>query len=439
MIKRRRFPKIFFGWWTVVGGGFLALWGFGFHIWGFSALFKPLAAELGLTRAMTSVPAAVARLEGGFEAPVSGWLSDRFGPRVVILLGIFVIGLGLLLMYFINSFWSYFVVWAIIVATGSNFALTIPIEKAVTDWFVKKRGLAIGIRWVFTGSAGVLMTPLVAWLIITEGWRMACVTGGLVMLVVGLLLSWFCFKPHRPEYYGLLPDGAETEEEVAEARQMIERGVEYAAEIEEVEFTLRQAMRTPAYWLIAVSTAFDGMVVGTIIFHSIPLLTDMGLDSVRAAALTGVLVIAMLPAMFSGGFFADRIKRGNLRFLMGGAMFMEATGITLFLLNPSIPMFCAWYALHYLGVGLGATIRSIMQGRYFGRKAFGSIRGITMLVTAPFGMLAPVYTGWIFDTTGSYTTAFIVFAVVLAVGATAILFAFPPKPPARITDVDKFV
>ncbi len=258
-------------------------------------------------------------------------------------------------------------------------------------------------------------------------------------MFVGLPVAWFTLKPHRPEYYGLLPDGATAEEEVVEARQMIERGVEYAAEVEEVEFTLRQALKTRAYWLITVGGAVSGMVVGVVIIHSIPLLTDMGLDSVRAAGLTGMLVIAMLPAMFIGGLVADRIKTGHMRFLIGGTYLLEAVGITLFLLNPSIPMFCVWYIFHYFGVGFGVTIRTVMQARYFGRKGFASIRGITMLILSPLAVIAPIYAGWVYDTTGSYITAFTVFAGLLALGAFIMFLAAPPKPPAQVTDVDKFL
>ena len=438
MIKRRRFPKIFFGWWTVLAGGLIAFWGYGYRIWGFSALFKPIASELGFSRAVTSTAASIGRLEGGFEAPVTGWLTDKFGPRWIVTAGVFIMGLGLILMYFVNSLWAYLVIWGVILGTGSNIALSIPIEKAVTDWFVKKRGLALGIRWVFTGSAGVLMLPLVAWLIATQGWQMACVVGGVVMLVVGLPLAWFGMKQHRPEYYGLLPDGAIAEEE-AETRRMIERGVEYAAEVEEVEFTLRQSMKTAAYWLIIVAHAAHGMLGGAIIIHSIPLLTDMGVDPVKAAAMAGMTVIVMLPSMFIGGLIADRVKKGYLRFLMAGAYFLQAVGIGLFLLNPTIAMVYVWYTLHWFATGISTPINSILMSRYFGRKGFGSIRGTSSLFMTPVGVIAPIYTGWVFDTTGSYITAFTVFAALLALGAVVMSFAFPPKPPARVTDVDKFL
>ncbi|MBA7615447.1 hypothetical protein ES703_22728 [subsurface metagenome] len=212
MIKRRRFPRIFPGWWIVLTSGILALWGDGFSFYGFSAFFKPIASELGFSRAVTSVAASVRRLEGGLESPLVGWLTDRFGPKWLVLSGVFIMGLALTLMYFVNSLWAYLVVWGVILGTGNNIALSLPLDTTIANWFVKKRGLALGTKILINGFAGAVV-PLVAWLITTQGWRMAAVIGGVVMWLVGLPLVWFFVKQHRPEYYGLLPDGATTEEE----------------------------------------------------------------------------------------------------------------------------------------------------------------------------------------------------------------------------------
>ena len=179
MIKKRRSPKIFFGWWTVIASGTLSLLGMGYYIYGISALFKPIASELGFSRAATSVAASIGRLEGGFESPLTGWATDKFGPRWIVLSGVFLVSLSLLLMNFINSLWAYYVVWGVMLGTGCNIALTIALDTTISNWFVKKRGLAMSIKWVFSGLSGVLVIPLVAWLITVQGWRATCFTWGL--------------------------------------------------------------------------------------------------------------------------------------------------------------------------------------------------------------------------------------------------------------------
>ena len=175
MIKRRRFPKIFHGWWIVLTGGIVAMWGQGYYTAGIGAFFKPISSELGFSRAATSVAASIGRLGGGFEAPLSGWITDKFGPRWIVLAGVFLTGLSLILMNFIGSLWSYLIVWGVLLGTGVNIATTIPVDKAITSWFVKKRGVAVSVKWVFSGLGGVIVLPLIAWLITTQGWRMTCV------------------------------------------------------------------------------------------------------------------------------------------------------------------------------------------------------------------------------------------------------------------------
>ncbi|MBW1709949.1 MAG: MFS transporter [Deltaproteobacteria bacterium] len=167
--------KIFFGWWMTIAGGLLCIWGYGYHTYGFSALFKPIADELGFSRTATSVAASITRFEGGLEAPLVGYLSDRYGPRISVFSGIFLVGLGMLLMYWVNSLWSFYLFWSVICATGINISLSMPLDVAITNWFVKKRGTALSVKWVFSGLSGVIGLPIVAWLIIAYGWRMACV------------------------------------------------------------------------------------------------------------------------------------------------------------------------------------------------------------------------------------------------------------------------
>ncbi len=421
----------------MLASGIISFWGLGYHLWGFSALFKPIAAELGFNRAVISIAVAIGRLLGGVEGPLVGGLTDRFGPKWLVLFGISLFGTGLILMNFIDSLWAFYVVWGVIIGTGGNMALMIPINKALGDWFVKKRGLAQGIRWVFRGFSGVVVLPLIAWLIITQGWRMTCLIGGVVMLVVGLPLAFFFFKRHRPEYYGLLPDGARvTEEEATDTSQMIDKGVKYAAEVEEVEFTLRQAMRTPAYWLLIVAFGVHALSGPAIFTHSIPFLTDIGIDPLKAAGILAVMALASIPSRLAGGLIVDRVKKQHLRFLLGGIYLLQAVGMIAFLLNQgSTAMIYVWFILHGTGMGAGLVLMPLIRARYFGRKALGSISGFSSMFSVPFVITSPIYFGWIYDTTGNYISAFTLLAILLAGAVVLALIVAPPKPPSQVTDI----
>jgi sugar phosphate permease len=323
--------------------------------------------------------------------------------------------------------------------TGLNISASVPLNTAVANWFVKKRGLAQGIRHVFSGLSAVLVLPFVAWLIISRGWRTALVVGGVIMWLVGLPLTWFFVKRHRPEYYGLLPDGATVEEETTETDRMIDRGVKYATEVEEVEFTLRQAVRAPAYWLILIAQAIHLAVGPSISLHIIPFLTDIGIDSFRAAGMIAITSLLSIPVRFFSGFLTDFVGRRRIRFLMGGAYFLEGAGIAVFLLNPTTTTIYVALFLFNAGVGAAWALYSLIIARYFGRKAYGSITGSSSLFMTPIGLAAPIYAGWVYDTTGSYMPVFALFAALLAFATVLMLVALLPKAPAEVSDIRKIM
>jgi sugar phosphate permease len=439
LIKQRRFPKIFFGWWIVLTGGVLDLWGRGYYNFGFSVFLKPIASELGFSRAATSVAAGIGRFEGGLEAPLAGWISDRFGPRRIVLSGILVISLSLILMNFIESLWAFYIVWGVMLGTGINTALSTALHTAIANWFVKKRGLAEGIERGLAGLSGVAVLPLIAWLLSTQGWRTTCVIGGMGMFLVGFPLAWFSLRRYRPEYYGLLPDGAATEEDTADTSRMIDRGIEYATEAEEVEFTLRQAMRTRAYWMLIIATSCYSLSAGALHAHGVPFLTDRGMDPINAAGMMAIMVLSSIPARLAGGILTDRVGKNHVRFLMAGAYFLQALGIAVFLLNQTTTSIYIWFILFGLGMGISLALVFLVSACYFGRKAFGSIRGSLSMFMTPAGVAAPIYLGWTYDTTGNYITAFTLLAGLLAFAAILAFFILPPKPPAQVTDIRKIL
>jgi len=427
---------MYFGWWIVLACSVIGFWGQGISHFGFTSLLKPIASELGFSRAATSVAASIVRLEGGLVFPVVGWVIDKFGPRWMVFAGALIIGLSLMLMNFVHSLWAFYLVWGILLGTGANIGLVLPLEKTITNWFVKKRGLALSIRHMFIGLAATVIIPLIAWLISMQGWRVTCVIAGGVMWIIGLPLAWFFVKQHRPEYYGLLPDGVTTED-AAEISQVIDRGVKYATEAEEIEFTLRQAMRTRAYWLLVVAYASFSIIPPVLVIHSMPFVTDMGIDPVKAGVMIGLMSICGTPGTFIGGFVADRCKKQHLRFLHAGAYFLQIIGFTAFLLRRTLAMVYPLFILHNLSMAIVAPLTGVITARYFGRKAFGSIRGTIMMFMLPVAVLAPIYAGWVYDTTGSYTNVFIVCLSLLTFSTIVISLASPPRLSGQVTDIHK--
>lgn len=440
MIKRKKSPKIFFGWWTVLATGLLSFWAGGFYIYGISPLFKPVASTLGLSRAQTAIPSSTGRLGGGIEGLVSGWITDKFGPRLIVFGGVFFVGLGLILMNYVNSLWSFCLVWGIILGTAHNVSSTIPAFTAVSNWFVKKRGLALSIQNIMNGSSGIIVLPLMTWLIIIYGWQVTCVIGGVIMWVVGLPLAWFFLKPHRPEYYGLMPDGAKTDEQVTSVSQFIDKGVTYATEVEEVEFTFRQALRAPTLWMMVIAQAILILSIVAVNTHTIPLLTDMGIDPLKASTImASSYVTASIPARFVGGLLADRLKKNYLRFLLAGAYLIGAISFAVFMKSQTMVGIYVFLTLFGICKGASMVPFSATLGRYYGRKAFGSISGFSQMLMTPFGIVASIAGGLIYDKTGSYMSAITWITALLFFAAILMSISRPPKPPAKVTDIHDLV
>ena len=355
------------------------------------------------------------------------------------MVGICLVSIGLALMNFVNSLWAYYLVWGLIIGTGINLALTIAVDKALTNWFISKRGLAFGIRFVLIAIGGMIALPVATWLVTTQSWRITCLVWAGVMFA-GVPLVWFFVKQKRPEYYGLLPDGATIESGTeADIDAMIDKGVEYAAGFHETEFTVRQAMRTSAYWMLVIGWACGTIVFGGFNIHCIPFLTDMGIEPTVAGGMMAMMVFFTIPSRFLGGFLADRVSKDRLQFLLAASFLFQAIGITVFLLIPTMAMVYVLLILFGFGSGALTPLRLIIMGRYFGRKAYGSIQGTSQIIISPASLLAPVYTGWVYENTGSYITAFITLAIIAFFGFFLICLTRPPKPPAEVTDVRKFI
>ncbi|MFC1952833.1 MFS transporter [Chloroflexota bacterium] len=426
-MNKRGIRGIYFGWWTVIFSGVLTGMGMGFTGGGMSVLFKPISSELGMTRAATSLAAGISRLQSGIEAPLTGWMSDKFGPRWVIIGGLGLIITGLVLMKYIVAPWHYYLVWGVLIGMGSNLALTIAFDKALTNWFIAKSGLAFGVRFGVIGIISASVVPLIAFLVDGEGWRNACLIWAIV-LSTGLPLTWFLVKQNPPEHYGLLPDGVDPKTDTGFTNSSTQNP-DSVEETIEIEFTLKQAMKTMSFWFIVLAFSCATLVMGSLNLHIIPFLTDIGIDPLVAGGMMAMMVFFTVPARFLGGAFADRIRKDRLQFIIAAAFLVQALGIIAFLVKQNITMAYVMMILYGIGSGAPTPVRLSMGGKYFGRKAFASILGVTMFLTAPLSLVAPIYAGWIYDTMGSYNIAFTTFAILLLCATLFASFIRPPKLP----------
>jgi len=432
--KKKSRPRVFFGWWSVSFIGIVAGLGHGFNTYGISVLFLPISQELGLNRAATSWAPGIGRLEGGITSPLVGWLSDKFGPRWIVVFGIIVAGAGMIMMNFITEVWQYYIAWGALIGLGLNIGLTVAVDKTVNDWFMRRRGLAQGIKFAAIGILGIIVVQAMTPLMKISDWRFTCLLFGIIMLA-SIPLAYIFVRPHRPEHYGMLPDGADTGERKEDEGVDIEtKGAGYASSYEEIEYTFKQAIKTRTFWLLNVAFGVQYIVAGGFNPHVHPFLTDAGLTETAASGLMGIMILFTLPSRFFGGLFADRVPKNRVQFLLTAAFFFQVIGLGTYLLFQNIPSTYVLMACHGLSSGAVTPLVLVILGRYFGRKAFGSILGTMVALLSPVGMLAPVFYGWVFDTTDSYNNALITGLVLAVVAVMVSCLVRTPKLPAGERD-----
>ncbi len=257
MAEEKRKPKLFYGWWIVLGATIADALSGGFYLYGFSAFFMPLINDFGWSRAATSGAFSLSRIEGGLLGPLGGFLVDKFGPRKMMLIGMTMIGAGFILLSRIDSLVAFYLVFTLCIAVGVTLGIHQAVIVAVTNWFIKKRGMALGFASTGMGIGGALV-PVLAWLIVQYGWRDTAVITGLTFWFVGIPIA--LMMRHRPEQYGYLPDGETPEEHVTEGnpestkaeRLLSTNSEKRRASNRDISFTVHQALRTKAFWLVAV-------------------------------------------------------------------------------------------------------------------------------------------------------------------------------------------
>ena len=404
---------VFYGYWVVVAGFLLCVVHGGLYFYGFGAFFKIITEELGTSRAVLSGAFSLARLEGGLIGPLEGWLIDRFGPRKVLLAGIPIMAAGFALMSSVNSVVMFYVVFIFCLSFGSSLSSVAPSSAAVVNWFRRRRSRMLGI--MLTGNGlGSVMVPVVTLLIIQLGWRQALLVLGVVVLVVGWPLA--LVMRHKPEQYGYLPDGETAATTTGDAPT-----ASATADTED-GLTAREALRTPAFWLMSFAFAIRVGVTGSVALHFIPFLTDIGVGLGTAALMVTAIGVVGITGRLAFGWLGDLFPK---RYVATGGLCSLALGLVVLAFASSLWQVALALVLYAPAYGGLATMMFAMRSEYFGRKSFATIQGFMGSVLVLGTVSGPVYAGWIFDVTHSYRIAFLTFS---AASAVAILLILAAKP-----------
>ena len=411
--------RVFYGWWIVCIGCVLDAVKGGTYNVGFTLYFLPVLKEMHLSRAATSLPFSFAKLESAVAGPVVGYLIDRFDLRVMLFLGTLLAGLGFVWLSFTQSYLLFVLVFLGPVTTGFQLGFNHASLAAVNHWFRRKRGLAMALVQTGQSIGGVLILPLVALTVLQFGWRAAAFLSGLGVLA---LLPLAFFVRRSPESMGLLPDG----DRVETADASIAAGPPRAHPPH--DFTAREALRTPAFWLLAAFHSLRNVPYSGVTVHFVPLLVWKGLDESTAAlyvVLTSLATVIVRPLT---GWLGDRQSKQKIGALGVG---LGALGLVILACaDASFWPLVVFAVLFSFGDGINSVTWALV-GDFFGRTHFATIRGWMGMLQSAASMPAAVATGWIYDQTHSYMYAVIAFIAAYAASGM-ILWGLPhPERPTR--------
>ncbi|PYM11626.1 MAG: hypothetical protein DMD81_26355 [Candidatus Rokuibacteriota bacterium] len=413
--------RLFYGWRIVIVGCILDAVKGGTYNTGLTLYFLPVLNELNLTRAATSLPFSLAKLESALGGPVAGYLIDRFDLRVMMLAGTLMAGLGFVLLAFTHSYLFFVLVFVGPVTTGFQLGFNQATLAAVNHWFRRKRGLAMSIVQTGQSIGGVVIVPLVALTVLTLGWRAAAFASGVVVL---LLVPLVFLMRGSPESMGLLPDG--------ERRPALDTSratpALHVSPDDPNEFTASEALRTQAFWLLAAFHSLRNVPYSGVTVHLVPLLVWKGLDEPRAALFVGLTAFCTVIVRPLTGWLGDRKSKQAIG---AAGVFLGALGLAVLTYGGA-----SFWALLVFAIlfSFGDSINSVtwaLVGDFYGRSHFATIRGWISMLQSVASVPAAVFTGWVYDRTHSYTYALLPFIIAYALAGLVLCRLPAPERPAR--------
>ena len=419
---------LFFGWRVVVLCCIVNAVGGGVFFQAFTVFFLPLKNDFAVSSAAVSLLYGAARLEGGFDGPLVGYLISRFGPRAVVIAGICMSGGGLFLLTLAQDYWTFFFIYICIVSIGHNAGYFHPLSTLVNYWFVRHRGVGLSLISAAANLGGMILAPVLSAIILNYGWRAGAMTAGTLILLVGLPAAY----PIRstPESLGLHPDGESPAADPPSDQKPTPL-------IPEPECSVRDALRTRVFWMLAGLISMRLFVTVALNIHLVPILVWGGMGEGAAAYVVSVYALGSVVAILGIGWLGDRWSKPLMSSL--GLLPMALAMIGLVFSQATL-----WLYVLALGLAVAmgtAPLNWALIGDLFGRRSYPTLRGLMGIGYGTMTFLSPIYAGWVYDATGSYSLVLLTFTGVIVIAAALFArlpaFVFPRSggPPLSVASL----
>ena len=395
--------KIFFGWW-VVGGAFVLLFcSVGTQFYAFPVFFEAIVSDMGWSRAQTAAALSFGTLVAGAIGPIIGILMKKIRLRLIMISGSITASVGFLLLSTVSELWQLYVFYGLVLSIGIACIQLIPNLAAVESWFTQKKSTALGIASAGIGAGGAIMAPLAGWLISRYDWQTAFIFLAAIVTLIGVPISALVMRTREEGKSGL------TERQENPATEGA---------------TLGQALKQRAFWLASIGALLWAWAYSAALIHQVAFAVDIGIDRLVAAGAVGLLTTFSIPGRLGFGRLGDIIDKRYV-FMMGATLqivafivLMRATNVTMLYIYSFL-----------IGVNIGG-LSPILPGLladYFGRKHFGVIYGTSHFMLTLGAMIGPIYAGWVFDITESYSIAFQTSLVLSFIAMIAVYLVGRPR------------
>ncbi len=413
MDAARHSRTIFYGWWIVAAAFTINAFAWSTRA-SFAVVYDAMLKDLGWSRAEAVLGYAISWLVLAAFAPLTGWLYDRAGPRVVVPTGGCALAAGLLATSRATVAWQYDLSYGVLVGFGIAATLS-PGNALVSRWFVRRRGTALGVVAAGSSLGTLVSLPVVAWAIAVVGWRTALVWYGLVLLILLTVLPALVYRT-SPRSLGLEPDGGGGP---APARVRIRA---------ERTWTAHAAAGTFVFWATFVMLMLGVVAFQVVTTHQIAFTTDKGIGAERAAAIFGLVGVFQLVGNLTGGVLSDRWGRQRV-FIAGSVLGLAAIVLLASVAGPG-DLWKLYAFAAAMGIGFGARISllSAIPADAFAGPSFGLVLGMLQAGSGLGGFAGPTLGGVIYDASGSYMAAFAAAGAAVLLSGAAAWFARPPAP-----------
>lgn len=385
----------------------------------FGVFIKPMADEYQWSRSVISAGISILVLCYGIGGVFSGRLIDRIAPRWLLTAGAATVAAGLFLTTLCRAPWQFYLTYGILGGLGSSCLGVVVCNSSIAKWFVRRRGIAIGLATTGVGIGTMFLAPLAGWVVKGYGWRTGFTGLGLLLLALSVLLAWWLMGRTRPEDYGLLPDGDPMPPVVAEPAPEEPPSLSPAAEM-----PLGSVLRDARFWILVVCYSLALMAEMSAMIHQVAYALDREIDRVAAASSLGLVGMASVAGRFFFGWVSDRLRDAKYASALG--FFVMALGMGLLLAADSAMVLFLYALLFGFGYGSQSTMMPYLLADRFGRRILGSAYGMLTFIVSAVGSLGPILTGYIYDLGGSYGPAWVLNLAFLA-AVTFLILALQPR------------